>query len=825
MRGDTTRLFLFWMACACGPQGDTDGAGAVDSDGSQCDEPETWYEDADGDGYGDFERATEACEAPAGTVSDATDCNDTDDTVYPDADEWCDGIDHDCDGETDDAEALDAATWYTDADYDGYGDPATGIQTCAPDESLLADASDCNDTDDTVFPDADEWCDGIDNDCDGETDEADALDTSTWYADADHDGYGDPSKGLQACAPGEWQVADTTDCDDSQPTVYPGAEATCDDLDNDCDGTIDGGWRVPSDHADIQSAIDAASGGDTICVEAGSYLETIDFSGKAVRLVGTYGPAMTVIDGNGQGPVVHFQSGEDTRSELIGFTVTGGVSAEGAGVYISDASPRLQDLVIEANSCTESSCYGTGLFVSDGDPEMIDLALRDNVCQATEYCYGTGGYVSSSAGRIDGMWVASNRATSDLYVIGAGLLLGEASTLEAQNLEILDNTGEGFAVFGAGLGIYDYSDIIVSNAIVAGNTGEGSDVYAAGVMVNNGSSPVFINVVIHGNVNDSSRFAFGSGLGVSTSSNAVVINAVVSNNQLIDSGSGSSAAGVWSKGVSSWYYSDIYGNDVADFAEMSSPIGLNGNISINPGFESVSGSDPHAWDLRITASSALVDAGDPSLFDPDSSTSDIGAYGGEGAADWPWFTTIEELRTGDVPEGYTVEVKGVVVTAIDETGFTIQDPDGGEYSGIGVYLGEPPTVARGQEVTILATLGDFAHEARLQVLDTHITGVPGTPGPAELTLSESMDEVWEGVLVTIVDGSLDDPAYDCSTDDTECTDSGLWTLTEGADTLIVYGRCYESDDWADQVGMTPLTGVMTWRWNRHRLMPRSSWDF
>ena len=813
-------------ACSGGeaPSSKDSADSGEDSDCVDTSDMSSWYADTDGDGFGDPDVVTTACEAPDGTVADGTDCDDTDSSVNPAADELCatEGVDDDCDGETDEDDSVDAGTWHVDADGDGYGDPASAYTACTSDD--IADSSDCDDDDETVHPGADEWCDGIDNDCDGETDEADALDPSTWYDDADHDGYGDADSTSVSCEPGEWQVADDTDCDDTEPTVYPGAPPICDDLDNDCDDTVDGGWRVPSDHADIQSAIDAASGGETICVEAGTYPETIDFSGKSVRLVGTHGASETVIDGGGVGPVVRFDSGEGSGSELVGFTITGGDATEGAGVYVYGSSPSLEELVIEGNSCTGEDCYGTGLYVSEGDPELHDLMLLDNQCVATSSCYGTGGFVGRSAGSIEGMWVGGNHSDAELWVVGGGLLLGDGSILGAHNVEILSNTAEGYYVFGAGLGIYDYSDIALTNTIVAGNSGEAAAVFGAGIMANNGSTPVLSNVVVHGNTSESWQWAYASGVGVSGSSTAVLINTVVSSNRELGSGSTSSGGGIWASGVASLYYSDVYGNDLADFSGMSSPVGTNGNVSTDPGFSSVASSDPLAWDFTLDAASALVDAGDPSLFDPDGSTSDVGAYGGEGAADWGWTTSIAELHAGVIPEGYVVEIDGVVVTAVDATGFTVQDPAGGEHSGIGVYLGELPPVARGHELTLRATLGDFDNEARLQAVELSVTGAPGAPDPVELTLAEAQQDIWRDVLVHIIDGELDDPAYDCSADDPECDDAELWTLTDGSDSLIIYDRCYESDDWADQVGASPLTGVMTSRWGRYRLMPRSSWD-
>ena len=196
-----------------------------------------WYADADGDGFGDPAQESQSCEAGDGTVADATDCDDTDAEVNVAADELCNGIDDDCDGTTDEDSAVDAATWYVDGDSDGYGVEAT--RACEQPEGHAAVDGDCDDTDADVNPDADELCNGIDDDCDGQTDDDSAVNRRDWYADADGDGFGAADYSTRACDQPSGYVEDDTDCDDGDADTWPGATEVCDDEDDDCDGSVD----------------------------------------------------------------------------------------------------------------------------------------------------------------------------------------------------------------------------------------------------------------------------------------------------------------------------------------------------------------------------------------------------------------------------------------------------------------------------------------------------------------------------------------------------------------------------------------------------------
>ncbi len=206
-----------------------------------------FYSDRDGDGYGDASAATMACTAPSGTVANSSDCDDGMAAVNPAATETCDSIDNDCDGAIDDADAdiTGQATWYPDADGDGYGGSASATAACVAPTGHVASATDCDDGSSAVNPGATEVCNRIDDDCDGLTDDADAsvdlATATTFYYDADRDGYGLSTVTTQSCAAPSGYATAGADCDDSDSATHPGAAEVCDAADNDCDSTGDEG--------------------------------------------------------------------------------------------------------------------------------------------------------------------------------------------------------------------------------------------------------------------------------------------------------------------------------------------------------------------------------------------------------------------------------------------------------------------------------------------------------------------------------------------------------------------------------------------------------
>ncbi|MFT5433503.1 MAG: hypothetical protein ACI9OJ_004209, partial [Myxococcota bacterium] len=220
-----------------GIDNDCDGV----SDGPESGDCVTYYPDLDNDTFG-IGGGECMCWDPGAGFSDKNgDCNDVNGGIKPSADEVCNFADDDCDGETDEEGALGCTSYFPDVDGDGFGGVLGESCTCgAPSNDFILVGGDCNDDLKTVNPEVSEVCDGVDNDCDGLTDEQNAKGCQVYYVDGDEDGYGKDSQFKCLCEPeGDYQTNKGGDCNDNDAVVHPFAVEVCNQLDDDCDGIAD----------------------------------------------------------------------------------------------------------------------------------------------------------------------------------------------------------------------------------------------------------------------------------------------------------------------------------------------------------------------------------------------------------------------------------------------------------------------------------------------------------------------------------------------------------------------------------------------------------
>ncbi|MDP2307764.1 MAG: MopE-related protein [Pseudomonadota bacterium] len=411
-----------------GADDDCDGeadAGAVDAI--------DWYEDEDGDGFGSVVSRT-ACFTPLGYVAIDGDCDDTTGAVSPAAAERCDAedADEDCDGLADDASATGQSLWYSDGDDDGYGAGAA-LSACDAPAGTVASSSDCDDGSSSVRPSGTEVCNGVDDDCDGSTDEGGAT---IWYRDADGDGYGTSSPTSAACSAPSGYVATVTDCDDGDPDVHPGVvEVSGDLVDNDCDGLVDD------------------------CTDSGTELYSNDFNAYSV----------SSFSGTG-GWVSGFAT--DTWSTVSGGSVYARTD-DGGGTWGSGGA--LDNHLVYTAEAWDDFTMGVRLY--SGDDDAIGVVFRyQDAGNFYLVVLSAGGFIPSSGtgGELD-------LSGSRLYVVSEG----SASLLASSSMTYTSSRTHDLQIITSGAdidvwfddddnGIYDSTDLMFSasdSTFVGGSVG------------------------------------------------------------------------------------------------------------------------------------------------------------------------------------------------------------------------------------------------------------------------------------------------------------------------------------------------------------------
>ncbi len=229
------------------------------------------------------------------------------------------------------------------------------------------------------------------------------------------------------------------------PTGLPGTYNTVDDAIIDFAVPTFTRREVPGSYPNIQAALDAAMGGDTVVVMPGTYSGTgnknLEFNGKWVYLK-TYGGIHSVtIDLGSSGRFIHFQNGETSGAVVDGFRIINGSADQGAGIFVENFScPTIRNCYFESNNATQ---FGGGLSITN---------------------------TSSNWPIVENCVFYNNQATWN----GGGLNVSFGKAI------LINNTIRGnYSNNGGGFHTCDISDVIMYNCIVWGNTAgtAGPDMY------------------------------------------------------------------------------------------------------------------------------------------------------------------------------------------------------------------------------------------------------------------------------------------------------------------------------------------------------------
>jgi len=404
----------------------------------------------------------EAIDADEDGFVEADDCDDNNPDINPDADEICDEIDNNCDGDIDSGLGL---TIYNDADADGFGNEGTSATSCEVPDGYATVGGDCNDADPNVNPDAEEVCNGLDENCNGEADD-NAIDSSAYFADSDNDGIGDSSTEVISCVRPSNYVDVGGDCDDTNDAIWPGNAEACDGIDNDCDSTTTDAGSVSFEErgGNIVDLTEVFQSGTSL-YPARYYVDkpgTMTFCGGAwkgaliiaadVDIIGNGGAANNVLDAADEFPSILLESGARNvyvegmtfrrgRANLSGLN---SYRRSGGGVYCNTgANLDFEDVVIKEAEAEA----GGAMYISNCPTTINNSEFKNNTGVF-------GAFLATDQGNItiENSTITDN--TSNYY--GGGFYLYSqygAVTLNLTDTHVSNNTG----YYGGAMYLYRYS--------------------------------------------------------------------------------------------------------------------------------------------------------------------------------------------------------------------------------------------------------------------------------------------------------------------------------------------------------------------------------
>lgn len=388
--------------------------------------------------------------------------------------------------------------------------------------------------------------------------------------------------------------------------------------------------NVPGDQPTIQEGINVAVDSDTVLVQPGTYTENINYNGNNITVASlflttqdTIYISQTIIDGNQNGSVVTFESGEDSTAMLSGLTLTNGLGGSsypnhtGGGIYCYNSNPSIINVFITGNYAV----HGGGIYCEFSNPNMLNITIIDNSAE-----WGGGIQFYESSPSLENVKITGNYADG-----GGGISCSHSSNPSLKNVTITDNfANAGYAGSGGGIYCMGNSSPNLENVSITGNSvdGLGGGIYCYGtspslvnVTIKNNSadcggggiycidysSPSLVNVIIINNSTES----HGGGFFCTWDSNPSLVNVTITDNSA-DSDGGGIYSGLNSNPS---LVNCILWNNIPDEVYDSAEISYSniqggwtgeGNIDANPLFAGIE-EDPYS----LLGGSPCIDAGIP----------------------------------------------------------------------------------------------------------------------------------------------------------------------------------------------------------------------
>ncbi len=394
--------------------------------------------------------------------------------------------------------------------------------------------------------------------------------------------------------PAGFQPSDTAVMPVQVNVEQPGPAVIFVDDDN-CPGPGSGTLADP--YCSIQTAIDAAVGGDEIVVVPVTYFETINFLAKAITLRSSAGPAVTTINALSTGSVVTCNSGEGFDTVLDGFTITGGLANFGAGMFNNGSSP------------TVAHCTFTGNIANTSGGGMINL---NSSSPTVTNCTFSGNIAIRGGGMLN--FTGSRPIVTDCSFSGnsadfGGGMVNNGSSPTVTDCSFIDNIVD---FSGGGMQNFNSSPK-VTNCTFSGNIA----MTRGGGMSNfDGSRPMVTDCTFSGNT---ANF-FGGGISVDDSSPKVT-NCTFSGNMAAMDGGGMQNVGTSSPMVTNCILWGDTPNEIGgagvptvSFSDVQGGFPGIGNIDADPMFIDADGPDDIPGteddDLRLSPGSPCIDAAD-----------------------------------------------------------------------------------------------------------------------------------------------------------------------------------------------------------------------